>query len=135
MEFNTAATIAFWILTFFVAIMAIVMVGMLFALVVGLNKLNQKIDTTVLQVRPLITKSTEVLDTVQRVTMNVGDRADQILARGEELTDNLATKIDHTATVVEKTVTDPLINVSSILAGVTKGFSAFNRGFKSNGSR
>jgi hypothetical protein len=127
MTLDTAAQVVLYIDLFFVAMISLVVVGLLAGLVIGLNKLNEKIDLALEQARPVIAKTTDVLDTVQRVTMNVGERADQILSQGEELTAKISTKVDHTASVVEKTVTSPLINLSSVLAGVTRGFGKFNR--------
>jgi hypothetical protein len=135
MTFGTAEQVALYIFLIFVAIFAITTVSLLAGMVIGLNKLNEKIDSTIESVRPLIAKSTDVLDTVQRVTMNVGDRADAILSQGEEMTANVARTVDRTSTVVEKAVTDPLINVSSAFAGISRGLKSFNRGARNaNGS-
>ena len=135
MTFGTAEQVAIYILLFFTAIFALTeTVALLGALAFGLKTLNQKIDVALDAVRPILDKSTEVLGTVQRVTMNVGERADTILNQGEELTEKLSKKVDHTSSIVEKTVTTPLINLSSVMAGVSRGFSVLSRGSHTNGS-
>ncbi|HEX5324199.1 MAG TPA: hypothetical protein VFW40_10460, partial [Capsulimonadaceae bacterium] len=105
----------------------------------ALLKLRKQVDIALVKVDPLIAKSTDVLVTVERVTMNVGEKTDSLLAKGEVLADNLAQKVEGTATVLEKTVTSPLIGLSSLLAGLTRGFSVVGKGFannkKSNGHR
>ncbi len=99
----------------------------------GLKKLNQTLDRALDKAQPVINKTTDVLDTVQRVTMNVGEKADAIMVKGEALADNLAQRVEETAGVVEKTVTSPLIGFSSVLAGVSRGFNTFSKNFQ-NGS-
>ena len=128
MTFGTAEQVALYIFLIFVAIFAITTISLLAGLVFGLTKLNQKIDTTIEQIKPLIAKSADVLDTVQRVTSNVGERADSILSQAEDTTANVSRRVDHTASVVEKAVTTPLINASSALAGLSKALNTLNRG-------
>ncbi len=133
MHLSLAAEIAFWIFMFFVFVMSITTVVLLAGVVFGLTKLNDKIDQTLETARPLVEKTSTLLDTAQRVTMNTGEKVDSILTEGEELTGRLSRKVDHTASIVEKTVTTPLINISSVIAGVSKGFEVFNRA-TSNGN-
>ena len=128
MAFGTAEQVALYIFLIFVAIFAITTVSLLGALVFGLSKLNDKIDSTLESVRPLIAKSSDVLDTVQQVTMNVGERADSILSQGEEVTASVSRTVERTSTVVEKAVTEPLINASSFCAGVSRALRSFSRG-------
>ncbi len=108
-------------------------IGLLAGIVFGLKKLNQTLDRALDKAQPVINKTTDVLNTVQRVTMNVGEKADAIMVKGEALADNLAQRVEETAGVVEKTVTSPLIGFSSVLAGVSRGFNTFSKNFQ-NGS-
>jgi uncharacterized protein YoxC len=127
MTLGTAEQVTLFIFLFFVAIFAMVTVSLLAGLVYGINKLNAKVDSTIEDLKPLIAKSNDVLDTVQQVTETVGARADSILKEGEEVTASVARKVDRAASVVEKTVTSPLIQISSIFAGLSSGLHAFNR--------
>jgi len=112
----------------FVAIFSVIAVGALVAVAIALNKLQQQVDKLTTKVEPVIVKASTTLDTVQRVTVSVGEKADTILTRGESLTDNVSQKIETTANVVENTVTKPLINLSSLIAGVSKGVSVYTHG-------
>ena len=136
---STGETVALYIVLFFVLIFAILTVALLGAIAYALLKLRKQVDIALDKVDPVLTKTTDVLGTVERVTMNVGEKTDSILTRSEELTNNLAQKVEGTATVVEKTVTSPLINLASLLAGLTRIFSVMGQGFSnsmnSNGHR
>jgi hypothetical protein len=97
-------------------------------------KLTNKIDEFTNKAEPAIAKATDTLDQVQRVTSSVGEKADRILSRGEQLTDRVSTNVEKTATVVQQAITTPLINVSSWIAGVTRGVSAFGGAIKNGRS-
>ena len=120
---------------FFVAFFALIVVGLLAGLVVALRALNSKLDKLTTMAEPAINKVSDTLDTVQRVTMNVGAKTDSILSRGETLTENVSGHVERTASVVQNTVTTPLINLSSTLAGVSKAFAVYGNAFgnKQNG--
>lgn len=126
------STLTTIILFFFVGFFAIVTVALLGAMAFALNKLVTTLDTVVNKIDPVISKATDTIETVQRVTTNVGEKADQILTKGEALTDNVTDRVEKTADVVQKSVTGPLINLSSLITGVSKGFSVYTHA--SNGS-
>jgi len=94
-------------------------------LAVGINKLNQKLEKLTNMAEPVASKASDTLDNIQRVTMSVGEKADQILTRGVEMTDNVSGNVEKTATVVHQTVTTPLIKLSSVIAGMSRGFSVY----------
>jgi len=133
MPFNLSAEIALYIVLAFVLIFALITVGLIFGIVFALKKLNELLEMGLVKVTPVIDKTSNVLDTVHEVTSNVGTHADTILSHGERISENLAKQVDATASVVSKTVTSPLVNAASVLAGVTKGFGAF-KGKKTNKS-
>jgi len=122
------STVATFSLFVFVTIFSLIAVGALVALAFALNKLQQQVEKLTTKVEPVIAKASTTLDTVQRVTVSVGDKADTILTRGEALTENVSHKVETTATVVENAVTKPLINLSSLIAGVSKGVSVYSHG-------
>jgi hypothetical protein len=126
MTLGTAEQVALYIFLVFVAVFAITTVALLAGLVFGLNKLNEKLDDTIDAVRPLIAKSADVLETVEKVTVNVGERADAILSHAEETAVSVARTVDRTSSVVEQAVTGPLIGAASVFAGVSRGLRAFN---------
>ncbi|HEY3329511.1 MAG TPA: hypothetical protein VGK19_05780 [Capsulimonadaceae bacterium] len=134
MTLDTAATVSLYIVLVFVVIFALLTVGLLAVIAFGLRSLEAKVDSALEQVKPVLSKTTETLDVVQRVTSNIGDRADAILERGETTTESVARKVEATASVVQKAVSTPLINISSLIAGLTEGLSSLGRHFgKSQG--
>ena len=119
---SIAATAALWI---FVGFFAVVTVGLLGAMALALTKLVKLLDTVTNKLDPVIAKASDTIETVQRVTTNVGEKADQILTKGEALTDNVSDRVEKTAGVVQHAVTEPLINLSSLITGLSKGFSVY----------
>ena len=117
-----AATTSLFI---FVGLFALITVGLLGAMAFALMKLVSLLDKVVSKIDPVIAKATDTIETVQRVTANVGEKADQILTKGEALTDNVSDRVEKTAGVVQKSVTEPLIILSSLITGVSKGFSVY----------
>jgi hypothetical protein len=136
---STGETVALYIVLFFVLIFAVLTVTLLGMIAFALRKLHKQADIALDKVDPVLAKTTDVLVTVEQVTTNVGEKTDTILTRGEELANSLAQKVEGTATVVEKTVTNPLINLASLMAGLTRVFSVMGKGItdsvNSNGHR
>jgi predicted PurR-regulated permease PerM len=124
MHLATWAEIA---LIFFVAIFAIATVGLLAAITVALTKTQQQLEKLTGMAGPLVDKASNTLDTVQRITVNVGEKADNILTRGEALTETVAERVDKTSQVVQTSVTTPLINLSSLITGLSSGLSTWGR--------
>ncbi len=119
---TTAATAALWL---FVAFFAIVTVALLGVTAFALTKLVKILDTVTNKLDPVIAKASDTIETVQRVTTHVGEKADQILTKGEALTDNVSDRVEKTADVVQHAVTEPLIKLSSLITGISKGFSVY----------
>ena len=109
----------------FVIIFALIAVALLAALAIALRKISEQVEKLTEMAEPAIAKASNTLDTVQRVTMTVGEKADAILSRSETMTDNVSDRVERTASVVQHAVTTPLVNLSSWLAGVSKGFSVY----------
>lgn len=116
----------------FVGLFALITVGLLGAMAFALNKLVKVLDTVVGKIDPVIAKATDTIETVQRVTTNIGEKADHILTKGEALTDDVTGRVERTAGTVQKSVTEPLIKISSLITGVSKGISVYAG--SSNGS-
>jgi len=116
----------------FVGLFALITVGLLGAMAFALNKLVKLLDTVVGKIDPVIAKATDTIETVQRMTTNIGEKADHILTKGEALTDDVTGRVERTAGTVQKSVTEPLIKISSLITGVSKGISVYAG--SSNGS-
>ncbi|MDR3710198.1 MAG: hypothetical protein P4L33_18030 [Capsulimonadaceae bacterium] len=129
MTLSAAATVSLYIVLVFVVIFALLTVALLAIIAFSLRTIQEKLGEGLVQVKPVLDKTTDTLDTVQRVTNRIGEKADTILERGEELTNNVSRRVEETAAVVEKTVSTPLIKFSSVVAGVAEGISSLNRHF------
>lgn len=131
----TFGPVASFCLVFFVILFAIITIVALGGMAIALTKLQKTVENLTGKVEPVIAKASTTLDTVQRVTVNVGEKADTILTRGETLTENVSQKVETTANIVETTVTKPLINISSLIAGVSKGVSVYTHAGENGRSR
>ncbi|MBV9848090.1 MAG: hypothetical protein JO250_00240 [Armatimonadetes bacterium] len=119
--------LASFCLIFFVLLFALIAVGAFVAIAIAIKKIEQQLEKLINKVDPVIAKATNTLDTVQRITVNVGEKADSILTKGEALTDTMSEKVEQTTTVVQETVTAPLINLSSLITGLSTGLSVWSR--------
>ena len=112
-------------LLIFGGLFSLVTVGLLGAIAVAISKLVGLLEKGLDKVDPIILKTTNAIDTVQRVTTNIGAKADQVLVKGEALTDDVSGRVEKTAGVVQSAVIKPLIDVSSIISGISKGFQVY----------
>jgi predicted PurR-regulated permease PerM len=127
--FGTFASI---VLIIFMLLFAGVTVALFGVIAFTLRKVEQQIEKVTNMAAPVVAKATHTLDTVQRITENVGEKADTILTKGEALTDQLTDKVEQTSSVVQKTVTSPLINLSSLITGLSTGLSVWSRAASEN---
>ena len=118
--------LAAFALVFFVILFGMITVGLLGAVAFALNKMVSLLNTVTEKLDPLIVKASDTIDTVNRVTVTVGEKADHILTRGETLTDSVSDKVEKTAGIVQTAVTTPLINLSSLITGLSRGFAAYS---------
>ena len=112
-------------LLIFGGLFSLVTVGLLGAIAVAISKLAGLLEKGLDKVDPVIVKTTSAIDTVQRVTTNIGAKADQVLVKGEALTDDVSGRVEKTAGVVQSAVIKPLIDISSIISGISKGFQVY----------
>lgn len=112
-------------LLIFGGLFSLVTVGLLGAIALAISKLVGLLEKGLDKVDPIIAKTTNAIDTVQRVTTNIGVKADQVLVKGEALTDDVSGRVEKTAGVVQSAVIKPLIDVSGIISGISKGFQVY----------
>ena len=122
-------------LLIFGGLFSLVTVGLLGAIAFALAKLVGLLETATNKMDPLIAKATDTIETVQRVTTTVGTKADQLLVKGEALTDDVSGRVEKTAGVVQSAVIGPLINLSSLINGVSKGFAVYTHPNSGNGAK
>ena len=112
-------------LLIFGGLFSLVTVGLLGVIAFAISKMVGLLDKVTREMEPVILKTTDAIDTVQRVTTNIGVRADQVLVKGEALTDDVSGRVEKTAGVVQSAVVGPLINISSLITGISKGFQVY----------
>ena len=122
-------------LLIFGGIFSLITVGLLGAIAFALSKMVALLNTATNKMDPLIVKTTDAIETVQRVTNNIGAKADQVLIKGEALTDDVSGRVEKTAGVVQSAVIGPLINLSSLISGVSKGFAVYSHSASENGAK
>jgi hypothetical protein len=135
MVLGASATIALYVSLIFVLIFALIAVTALGVIAFALRVINIQIDKLFITADPIVLKINDFLITLQKVTSDVGEKADEVLIKGEAIVEDIADKVEDTANVVQKTVTKPLINLSSLIAGISKGFATFSGGKHSNNGR
>lgn len=132
MHLETWAEISLLIFGGLFSLITVVLFG---AIAFALNKLVSLLATMTNKLDPLIGKATDAVETVQRVTTNVGAKVDQVLVKGEALTDDVSGRVEKTAGVVQSAVIGPLINISSLINGVSKGFAVYAHSSTENGTK
>ena len=132
MHLETGAEISLLIFGGLFSLITVVLFG---AIAIALNKLVSLLATMTDKLDPLIGKATDAVETVQRVTTNVGAKVDQVLVKGEALTDDVSGRVEKTAGVVQSAVIGPLINISSLINGVSKGFAVYAHSNTENGTK
>jgi hypothetical protein len=118
-----------------VVLFALIAVALIAVIAVSLVKLNDKLDRLTNLAEPVAAKVTDTLESVQRVTTSVGEKADEILTRSIVTTDAVSASVERTTKVVEHTVTNPLIKLSSVIAGVSKSISVYVGHERTNGHK
>ncbi len=122
MQLNGVASsilVAWFVLLSFIVL--VVLGGMAFVL----WKINARIEHLTPKVEPLLDKVDQALTTANDKLTVIGDRAEHIVAQGEEVAINVHSKVDRTATVVQRTVNTPIITLNSLAAGLSRGFATF----------
>lgn len=112
-------------LLIFGGLFSLVTVAFLGVIAFAASKMVGLLDKVTREMEPVILKTTNAIDTVQRVTTNIGVRADQVLVKGEALTDDVSGRVEKTAGVVQSAVVGPLISISSLITGISKGFQVY----------
>lgn len=124
MELNGVAA-AFLVIGYL--LLSAVTVGAFVGIAMALNKLNAKLEELTIKVEPLLAKADQILSVTNEKVAAIGDRAEGILAQGEGVAEDVHTKVDKTATAVQRTIHAPIINLNSLAAGVTRGVETFGR--------
>jgi len=118
---------ASWLLVIGYIFCALVTAGALVGMAFALRALNAKLEDLVAKVDPLLAKSDEILTVTHNKIASIGDKAEEILAQGEETAESVHHKVDKTASAVQRTIHAPIIGVNSLAAGISRGVETFGK--------
>lgn len=91
-----------------------------FKLIQVLKKVEAALD-------PLAGKGLEVMDNVDQTLVTLRGKAEAMMDAGEKAVESVAAKVDTTSSLVEGAVARPAISLSSIMAGVNRGFETWRQ--------
>lgn len=83
---------------------------------------------------PAIKRAEATLDTVGGIANTVKTRTDEISHTVEDTLDDVSHKVKKTTSVIEDAVTPPLIDVASMLAGMSRGLQVWKELSKKGGN-
>jgi uncharacterized protein YneF (UPF0154 family) len=124
---NTIIAICMMIIT--LSIIAFV-VGVL----VAMFKIRGMVDRTLKDAKPAMNQAAETMRTVSDVARTVQSRVDHIMHIAEETADNVSRKVKTTSSMITETIAPPLISVSSLVTGVSRGLEIWNTMKKQGGN-
>jgi uncharacterized protein YoxC len=87
--------------------------------------LNAKLNQLLAKAQPLVDRAAETLKTVEQITVKLNDRVNQILDRTGAVVEDVSQKVETTTSIAEETISQPLISAASLMAGISRGLSAY----------
>jgi uncharacterized protein YoxC len=87
--------------------------------------LNAKLNQLLAKAQPLVDRAAETLQNVEQITVKLNDRVNQILDRTGEVVEDVSQKVETTTSIAEETISQPLISAASLMAGISRGLSAY----------
>jgi len=112
---------AVWALAVIVLINSVFIAGIAVALFV----LNQKLEQLTELAHPLIDKANAVLEKVETMTAQAGEKVNVVLDQTGQLVENVTQKVETTTSIAEETIAQPLIEAASLMAGLSRGWDAY----------
>ena len=79
------------------------------------------------QVQPAVHEVTSTLKDVHEFIDRVEDRAEEVMSIGEDTARKVSGKVVATSDVIQHAVSEPLINFTSIVAGIARAVSAYRQ--------
>jgi uncharacterized protein YoxC len=83
--------------------------------------------------QPTLDEARRTIANVNQVAANVGSRVEGIASTGDTMVRDVTRKVENTTTLLQETISKPLIEISSITAGISKGISVWSRLAKAKG--
>jgi uncharacterized protein YoxC len=109
------------------AVFTIILINTLFlaGIAGALWFLNAKLNQLLAKAQPLVDRAAETLQHVEQITVKLNDRVNQILDRTGEVVEDVSQKVETTTSIAEETISQPLISAASLMAGISRGLSAY----------
>lgn len=109
------------------AIVVIVLINSLFVagIAVALWMVHSKLAELMRQSQPLVSRAEELLAKVEDVTGTVNQRVTGVLDTADQLVKDVSQKVETTTSIAEETISQPLIGAASLMAGISRGLSAY----------
>jgi len=112
---------AVWALAVIVLINSVFIAG----IAVVLFMLNQKLEQLTEAAHPLIDKANAVLEKVETITAQAGEKVNVVLDQTGQFVENVTQKVETTTSLAEETIAQPLIEAASLMAGLSRGWDAY----------
>jgi uncharacterized protein YoxC len=110
-----------WAIAFIVLVNSLFVGGIAVALWLVYTRLNQLMAHS----QPLIERAEEVVGKVDELTQKLDERVSGLLDRADHLARDVSQKVETTTSIAEETISQPLIGAASLMAGISRGLSAY----------
>jgi len=121
------------VLEWSVLIIAITSVLSVLTFVIGVFFAIRAINRLSRQAGPAMDEARRTLENVNRIATNVGVRVEDISRTAEDVTRNVAHRVDTTTSLLQEAFSKPVIQVTSLAVGISKGLSVWSRRVRSKG--
>jgi hypothetical protein len=110
-----------WVIAIFIVVHAIFL-----GLVAGaLWVIHARLAEWVRQSQPLFARVEELTARVEALTGKVDQRVGGLLDTADHLVRDVSQKVETTTAIAEETISQPLIGAASLMAGISRGLSAY----------
>jgi hypothetical protein len=112
---------AVWALVFIVLLNSLFIGG----IAVALWLLHARLTEFLRQAQPLLGRAEELAGRVEQLVGNLDGRVNKVLDTTDHVVRDLSQKVESTTSIAEETISQPLIGAASLMAGISRGLSAY----------
>jgi len=109
------------------AIAFVILLNTLFVggIAIALWLLHSRLSQFVAKAQPLLARGEETLGKVEELAGKVEQRVSGVLDTADHVVRDVSQKVETTTSIAEETISQPLIGAASLMAGITRGLSAY----------
>jgi hypothetical protein len=107
---------------FFILVLNSAFIGLIAA---ALWMLQSRLSRVQEQVQPLLARADELAGKVDGLLAKVDQRVTVALDSADHLVRDVSQKVETTTAIAEETISQPLIGAASLMAGISRGLSAY----------